>query len=183
MSCRYPRILLAAALLGCGAPATPSPAAATAAAPDGAQIERELLAAERDVFAAIRRRDRAALESLTTDEFILRVPGAPDVDRAGFLAGIAAIPGEIVAVEGDKVAARALGGDSGVVTGYQVARVRMDGREVVDRQPFADVFVRRDGRWRMVFAFGVVPAEEPAAPAPEPAPKPTPKPMPAPAPR
>jgi hypothetical protein len=165
MSSPYAPILLATALCGCstpGAPAAPSPAAARSA--DAAQIERALLAAAEDVFAAIQRRDRAALESLTAEEFILRVPGAPDVDRAGFLAGIAAIPGEIVAVTGEKVAARSLGGDSGVVTGYQVARVRIDGREIVDRRAFADMFVRRDGRWRMVFAFGLVPADAPASP-------------------
>ena len=71
-----------------------------------------------------------------------------------------------MAVTGEKVAARSLGGDSGIVTGYQVARVRLDGREIVDRQAFADVFERRDGRWRMVFAFGIVPADAPAPPAP-----------------
>jgi Domain of unknown function (DUF4440) len=166
MSCRYAQVLLATALLGCGAPAAPSPPAATSSALDTGPIERELLAAENDVFAAIQRRDRAALESLTAEEFILRVPGAPDVDRAGFLAGIAAIPGEIVAVSGEKVAARSLGGDSGIVTGYQVARVRLDGSEIVDRQAFADVFERRDGRWRMVFAFGIAPATAPAPAAP-----------------
>ena len=166
MSCRYAHILLATAFLGCGAPAAPSPASATSAAADAAQIERELLAAEDDVFAAIQRRDREALESLTAEEFILRVPGAPDLDRAGFLAGIAAIPGEIAAVTGEKVAARSLGGGTGIVTGYQVARVRLDGREIADRQAFADVFERRDGRWRMVFAFGIVTADAPAPPAP-----------------
>jgi len=165
MPFRYEQIVIAGALLGCGAP--PAPTAAKAA-PDAAAIERELLAAGNDVFAAIQRRDRAALESLTTEEFILRVPGAPDVDRAGFLATSAATPGEILSVEGDKVAARALGGDTGIVTGYQVARVRLEGREIVDRQPFLDVFVRRDGRWRLIFAFGIAPADAPAPPAPAP---------------
>ena len=164
---RHTPTLLAAsaALLGCGAPVGTRSSAAAAGAPDAARIERELVAAEEAVFAAIQRRDRGALESLTTEDFILRVPGAADVDRAGFLAGIAAIPGEIVAVQGEKVAARALGSDSGIVTGFQVARVRVDGRVIVDRQAFADVFVRRDGRWRMIFAFGIVPVDAPAPPA------------------
>ena len=121
-------------------------------------VEAELLAAAHEVFAAIQRRDLAALQALTAETFIVRVPGATDVDRAGFLAGVAAIPGELLSVVGEHVAARQLGADQGVVTGYQIARLRLDGAEIVDRAPFADLFERHDGRWRMTFAFGVAPA-------------------------
>ncbi len=128
-----------------------------------ANVEAELLAAARAVFDAIARRDRAALEALTDEAFILRVPGAPDVDRGGFIAGIAAIPGEILSVEAEHVAARRLGPAAGVVTGYQLARVRLDGTKIVDRAPFADVFTRHESGWRMIFAFGVVPVDAPPA--------------------
>jgi hypothetical protein len=158
----------AAAVAGCGSPGgRASPGCAAEVAPrDAASAERELLAVERAIFAAIQRRDRTALESFTTEDFVLRVPGSADVDRAGFLAAIAAIPGEILAVDGEHVAARLLGPDDGIVT-CQTARVRVEGRLPVDRQAFADVFVRRGDRWLMIFAFGTVTV---AAGAPSPAP-------------
>ena len=152
------RLAASSVLLGCGAPSSTHPGSSPGDATAARVAERELVAAEEAVFAAIHRRDRAALEALTTEDFILRVPGAADVDRAAFLASISSIPGEIVAVDGEHVAARSPGHGTGIVTGFQVARVRVDGQVVVDRQAFADVFVRRSGGWRMNFAFGIVPA-------------------------
>ncbi|HTE51732.1 MAG TPA: hypothetical protein VK698_12850 [Kofleriaceae bacterium] len=46
---------------------------------------------------------------------------------------------------------------------HQIARLRLDGADIVDRAPFADLFERQDGRWRMTFAFGVVPVDAPAS--------------------
>lgn len=60
---------------------------------------------------------------------------------------------------GEHVAARRLGPDHGIVTGVQLARVRIDGAEVLDRAPFLDVFERHAGTWRMTLAFGVAPIE------------------------
>jgi ketosteroid isomerase-like protein len=162
----FAQIAVMSAFIGCAAPAAPARATATAAGQDAGVAQRDLLATAQAIFAAIQRRDRVALESLTTPDFILRVPGAPDMDRAGFLAAIASIPGEILAVEGEQVAAHVQADGTGVVTGFQVARVRVDGNVLVDRGAFADLFVRRDGRWRMNFAFSVVvPVEMPAKPA------------------
>jgi hypothetical protein len=114
----------------------------------------ELLDAEQSLFAAIARRDGAQLELLAAPELILRIPGQPDVDRAGFLRGVAAIPGEILEVTGEGVRAHQAG-DTGIVEGIQVARVRLDGKVIEDRGAFVDVFVRRDGAWRITFALNV----------------------------
>jgi ketosteroid isomerase-like protein len=130
--------------------------------PNDPKILAELIAAERALFAAIQRRDRGLLERLVADDFVLRMPGSPDVDRVGFLAAFAAIPGELLAVEGAEIDARVLGPDVGLVTGVQIARVRLDGHELADRNAFADVFERRGGEWRLVYAFGV-PAPAPAS--------------------
>src|SRR5262245_28870817 len=112
-------------------------------------------AAEEAVFDAIRRRDRAALARLTTDDFVLVVPGSPRTDRAAFLDLVAAIPGEILTVTGEDVDVRLLHPDAALVTGQQVSTVRLDGKVVVDRGAFADVFERRQGRWVISYAFNV----------------------------
>jgi ketosteroid isomerase-like protein len=118
---------------------------------------RELLALEQRVMDAIRTRDVAALEKLITDDFVLREPLKPDVDRRAFLEGIRAAPGTIEVVAGDGVQAKVeRGGKVGIITGVQRVRVRLpDGKVVEDAGAFADLCVRRDGQWRMSVAFNV----------------------------
>lgn len=118
---------------------------------------RELLALEQSVMDAIRTRDVGALEHLITDDFVLREPLKADVDRHGFLDRIRAIPGNIEVVAGDGVRARIdQGGEVGIISGVQRARVRLaDNTVVEDMGAFADLCVRRDGRWRMSVAFNV----------------------------
>ena len=106
---------------------------------------------ERDLFAALQRKDLAALERLLADEFVLRQPGQPDQDRKQFLAGVQALPGTLE-VTGDGLDARVVG-DTGVVTGIQRGRVKLDdGRVVEDLQVFTDIAIFRDGRWQLAFA-------------------------------
>jgi ketosteroid isomerase-like protein len=113
-----------------------------------------LIEAERSLFAALARRDREQLERLIAPEFVLRIPGQRDVDRAGFLDSISAMPAGILEVTGDRLGAHAAG-DTGIVEGVQVARVRIDGKIVEDRGAFVDVFVKRDGAWRLSFALNL----------------------------
>lgn len=139
--------LLVLVLVACRTPAPAAPAPAVDPA--------TLVAAEEALFAAIAARDATRLGRLVGDDFVLRVPGAPDVGKAAFLAGIAGIPGEIESVRGEQLAASPLGGERGLVSGVQVSRVRIDGVVVEDRQAFVDVFERRGDAWVLTFAFSV----------------------------
>ncbi len=91
------------------------------------------------------------LDSLAP-ELVLRVAGQPDVDRARFLEAAGAVPGEILAVAGEGLEAYRAG-DTGIVRGVQIARVRVDGKVVEERQTFVDVFARRGGAWVLTFAL------------------------------
>jgi ketosteroid isomerase-like protein len=113
-----------------------------------------LLAAEKALFAALKARDTEGLAALVAPEFVLRMPGQPDVERAAFLEATKGIPGEILSVEGEDVRAFR-SGDTGIVMGTQVAKVRIDGKELEDRGHFLDVFVRREGKWVMTLALNV----------------------------
>ena len=112
-----------------------------------------LLDAERALFAALARRDRAQLERLIAPELVLRVHGQADADRAALLDSISTTPGTLE-VTGEKLQAHDAG-DTGIVEGIQVARVTIDGKVVEDRGAFVDVFARRDGAWRLIFALNV----------------------------
>jgi hypothetical protein len=116
-----------------------------------------LLALSEDIFAALAARDKQALGRIVAEDFVLRVPGQPDVDRAAFLAIVDAIPGDILSVAGEDVRAELLPGGLARVSGLQLARVRLDGQIVEDRQSFVDLFERRGDRWLLVWAFSAVP--------------------------
>jgi ketosteroid isomerase-like protein len=116
---------------------------------------RSLMALEQALFRAIQARDRAALTELLAEDFVFRGPGDVELDRATFLDNITTLPGTILSVEGTQVQAHTFG-ETGVLTGVQHARVRMqDGAEVTDSQAFSDVCVRREGRWWVVLAHSV----------------------------
>ncbi|WP_375772315.1 nuclear transport factor 2 family protein [Archangium gephyra] len=117
--------------------------------------EAQLLQLEKDMFTAIRTRDRQMLERILDETFELRVPGSPPVERAGFITAILAIPGTILSVESDDLEVRTYG-DVGVLIGRQRARVQMeDGATVTDVGAFTDIAIKRGGQWRMVLAHSV----------------------------
>jgi uncharacterized protein (TIGR02246 family) len=120
-----------------------------------ARIERDILEVEKNTFAAIQSRNIEQLEEILAEDFVYRSPGKDELDREAFLQNIAAIPAEILSVNGSEQRVSAFG-DVAVLTGVQRSTVRLDdGREVANAVAFTDVFVRRDGRWAMVLAFGV----------------------------
>lgn len=116
----------------------------------------QLLALEARIMEAIAARDRVTLGPLLTDGFVLQVPGAADVGREPFLEAIASVPGEIQSIRGEGTRA-SLVGEVGVVTGVQVATVRLaeNGRVVTSRGAYTDVFERVNGEWRLALAFSV----------------------------
>lgn len=127
-------------------------------------VEREILALEEEVFAAIREKDTAALGRILTEDFVLRMPNSEEVGRGAFLAGVQAIPVEILAVWSDDMKVKVYG-ETAVLTGVQRARTRgAEGNEEQSAQAFVDVFVRQEGKWRMALAYSVeLPAEEASA--------------------
>lgn len=125
-----------------------------------------ILRLEREIMSHIREKETRALGRLLTADFVYRTPGA-ELSRAEFLKGIASVPGRITSVEGEGLRVSVYG-ETAVLTGVQRARVRADdGTEQEGLNAFTDVFVRRNGRWRLALAYGVdLPA--PAAGQPKP---------------
>ncbi|HEU4406771.1 MAG TPA: nuclear transport factor 2 family protein [Polyangiaceae bacterium] len=138
-----------------GALACCRPGAADAPAASRADEELALLRLERAMFDALRDRRQGAIAALLTDDFVARDATGAELDKAAFLASVAATPGRIVSVEGEHVKARVYG-DVGVLTGVQRATVRLpDGREVRDAGAFTDVCLKRGGRWQIALAHSV----------------------------
>jgi ketosteroid isomerase-like protein len=123
----------------------------------------EVLAVERDIMAAIRNKDAATLEPMLADDFCYRTHFGAETDKAGFLQSIVSTPFEILSLHGEELNVNVYG-DTAVLTGVQIAEARPpEGEKEESVVAFTDVFVRRDGRWLMVLAYGV---ELPSAEAP-----------------
>ena len=114
-----------------------------------------ILAIEREIMAAIRNKDAAALEPLLGDEFCYRTHFGAETDKAGFLQSVVSTPFEILSLHGEELNVNVYG-DTAVLTGVQIAEARPpEGETEESVVAFTDVFLRRDGRWLMVLAYGV----------------------------
>ena len=114
-----------------------------------------LLQIERDIMAAIKGKDTAALETMLADEFTYRTHFGAEADKTEFLKSIASFPMEILSLRGEELNVD-IYGETGVITGVQIAEARPpEGEAEESAVAFTDVFVRRDGRWLLVLAYGV----------------------------
>jgi ketosteroid isomerase-like protein len=120
------------------------------------RVRDELLLMERRIMDAIRARETSALRGMLAEGFVYRNPAAADVRADGFLDGVSSLPVAILSLIGERVEA-AVFGDTGIVTGVQVAVTREgdDGPPQTSRSAFTDVFVRAAGTWRLALAHAV----------------------------
>lgn len=117
--------------------------------------DEEVLTIERQIMAAIRQKDVAALEPMLADDFCYRTHFGAETDKAGFLQSVTSTPFEILSLHGEELNVN-IYGDTAVITGVQIAEARPpEGEKEESVVAFTDVFVRRDGRWLMVLAFAV----------------------------
>lgn len=120
-----------------------------------AEAEQAILQIERDIMAAIKNKDAATLEQLLADDFIYRTHFGAEAAKAEFLKSIASFPVEILAIRGEELKVNVYG-DTAVLTGVQIAEARAtEGAAEESAVAFTDVFVRLEGRWLMVLAYGV----------------------------
>jgi ketosteroid isomerase-like protein len=127
------------------------------------EIEAAVLQIESDIMAAIKNKDAAALGPMLAEEFIYRTHFGAEADKAAFLESITQFPVEILSLRGEELRVNVFG-ETAVLTGVQVAEARPpEGETEESAVAFTDVFVRRDGRWLMVLAYGVeLPSESEA---------------------
>ncbi len=120
-----------------------------------------ILQIERDIMAAIRNKNASTLEPMLGDDFIYRTHFGAEADKTEFLKSIASFPVEILGIRGEELKVNVYG-ETAILTGVQVAEARApEGEPEESAVAFTDVFVRREGRWLMVLAYGVELPSEP----------------------
>jgi ketosteroid isomerase-like protein len=114
----------------------------------------DIFAVEQRIFRAIEAKDAAALEPILADDFVFRDSRGGDLTRAEFLKNVASIPAKIESVRGEHLKVDVYG-DTAILTGLQRAAVTADGKQAASHGAFADVFMKRGGRWQLVLAHSV----------------------------
>ena len=123
--------------------------------------DQAILQIERDIMAAIRNKDATTLGPMLGDDFIYRTHFGAEADKTEFLKSIASFPVEILGIRGEELKVNVYG-EAAVLTGVQIAEARApEGQPEESAVAFTDVFVRREGRWLMVLAYGVELPSEP----------------------
>jgi hypothetical protein len=104
------------------------------------------------VWAAVKHRDRAALERLLTDDFVARTPGEPDRDRADYLGWLLERPGTVRSLGSPYLAVQVLG-ETAVVMGVQSAQVETEaGTPRLDEVGISNVFQWDGAGWALKLA-------------------------------
>ena len=113
----------------------------------GTNDEIALVNAEDQWCDAAIKRDKARLEEVFADDLIyLTAKGSMNKSQtiADYLTGT-----QILALRLTEVLIR-IYGDSAVVTSHVHVRYKSDGKVIKEIHPSTDVFVKRQGRWRLV---------------------------------
>jgi ketosteroid isomerase-like protein len=161
-----PRILVAAVTLALGFVALSSAQGQTKPHRDRTgRVEQIILQLERETMEAIRNKDAATLSRILADDFVLRTPAGPDLNKTEFLKVVQSIPVRILSVRGESLRVDVYG-QTAVLTGVQRSTTRDDdGKEQTSAGAFTDIFVRRKGRWLLVLAYSIdLPAAQPSTP-------------------
>jgi ketosteroid isomerase-like protein len=119
-----------------------------------------LLKLERDIMNAIESKNSATLAEMVRDDFTYRTHFGAAATKAQFLQSIASFPMEIISIDGEELNVDVYG-ETAILTGVQRARARApEGQPEESMVAFTDVFVKTNGQWLMVMAYGVeLPAE------------------------
>lgn len=127
-----------------------------------ADVAEKILRIARDMMAAISNKDTATLQPMLADDFVYRTHFGAEADKTEFLTSIAAMPQEILSIRAEELKVNVFG-ETAVLTGVQHAQARpLEGEPEESVVAFTDVFVRREGGWLMVLAYGVELPSEPA---------------------
>ena len=126
-----------------------SPAQSTKANPQDAAVQAELERLEKVWNDAHVAGDAAALDALWADELVVTVPKMPLFNKTQSLAIWRSGKVKMKRYDTSDLAFHIMG-DTAIVTGALIRERAFNGKEVRDDWRFTKVYVRRDGKWRVV---------------------------------
>ena len=120
-----------------------------------AETVEVILKVEHDIMDAIKSKNTTALAPMLADDFTYRTHFGAEASRTEFLQSVASFPLEILSIRGEEISVNVYG-ETAIITGVQRAEARApEGQPEESAVAFTDVFVKTEGRWLMVLAYGV----------------------------
>jgi len=115
---------------------------------EAGNLEHELKLANETWVRALAQRDRAALEHIMADEFVLAYPFEGD-DKEQFISDILAGEVKVESLQAHDATTR-VSGTTGLIFGSETANWHYRGRDLSGAYRFLRVYTRREGEWRIV---------------------------------
>jgi ketosteroid isomerase-like protein len=111
--------------------------------------------AQQDFWAALKSKDKEALERLLAEDFVGWSPGQTNQDRAAFITTLTGFPGKVRSVGSENLEIH-IWGNIAVVSGVQSAEVELaDGQLKTNRIAITNVFQEQQGHCVMKLAHAI----------------------------
>ena len=130
----------------------PAPLSAQANSPDGDKI----LALEKKWTESYKHRDVSLLSSLLADDFIITIEDGSTYGKVGYISHSADSSVHVDVAELSELKVR-MHGDTAIVTGAYHETGDSKGKRYEYRDRLTDVWMKRDGKWRVIASHYSVP--------------------------
>jgi len=118
---------------------------------NNSSVEQELMQLERESAAAAVKGDTTLLDRHTAANYIGTDPGGGVADRAMMMADAKAGNPKFESLDLDDMSVRMAGKDTAVVTGRATIKGKLkSGMDIGGQYRFTDVWVKQDGRWKLM---------------------------------
>jgi ketosteroid isomerase-like protein len=119
------------------------------------KAKQAVMQCQQHFWRALEQKNADLFAEVLAENFVCRSPGGADQDRTTFITALTSIPLTIVNVSGEAIAIQ-LVGDVAVLTGAQVAQMRLpNGETVSERLALTNIFQRNGEKWEMILAHPV----------------------------
>jgi ketosteroid isomerase-like protein len=118
-------------------------------------IQQAVLQCQQRFWAALQQKDAELFVQVLAEDFVCHSPGHEDQDRTAFIDTLTSIPFPVVGIRGEDIAICVVG-DVAILTGTQVAQMRLPNGAIVPQQlALTNVFQNIAGMWKMILAHPV----------------------------
>jgi ketosteroid isomerase-like protein len=118
-------------------------------------VQQAVLEAQRQFWAALKRKDTQLFEQVLAEDFISRSPAQPNQARAAFIATLISFPAAVLSVDSTDLEIHVFG-DLAVLTGVQLAQLQLPiGNLALNRVMVTNIFRKQQERWSMVLTHAV----------------------------
>jgi hypothetical protein len=111
--------------------------------------------AQHEFWAALKSKDKGALERILAEDFVGRSPGQTNQDRTAFIATLTGFPRQVRSVGSESLEIH-IWANSAVVSGVQLAQLELpNGQLKTNRIAITNIFQEQQRQWLMKFAHAI----------------------------